>query len=160
MTERIGSLDQPSHWQIGRTRIIHQGSGSRMGTSKRLLPVLHSVSVILQYCHEEFRISLPLEIRLQFIAVTTHKLHNFDVEDTSYVKKGKWCYRSHWVKLRRLWRYSRGTFMSNFSFLALPSILGLVTGMTYGVMAHYADLPMSLAEHFSASAQSSHYSQY
>ena len=44
--------------------------------------------------------------------------------------------------------------MNNFSFLILPALLGLIAGAGHGVVAHYADLPMSLGDQFLRPLQS------
>ena len=36
--------------------------------------------------------------------------------------------------------------MDNLKHLFLPALLGLTAGMAHGVIAHHADLPMSLTE--------------
>lgn len=36
--------------------------------------------------------------------------------------------------------------MNNLVALILPAFLGLVAGVSHGVVSHYSDLPMSLGE--------------
>ncbi|MBS9771721.1 MAG: hypothetical protein O4861_19405 [Trichodesmium sp. St16_bin4-tuft] len=43
--------------------------------------------------------------------------------------------------------------MSTFNLvsLAFPAILGIITGIGHGILAHHIDLPMSIAEQFKLS---------
>ncbi|MGC1310384.1 MAG: hypothetical protein WA885_24405 [Phormidesmis sp.] len=36
--------------------------------------------------------------------------------------------------------------MNQLASLILPAVLGLVAGVSHGLVSHYADLPMSLSE--------------
>ncbi|WP_192901127.1 MULTISPECIES: hypothetical protein [Okeania] len=43
--------------------------------------------------------------------------------------------------------------MKNFTFLVLPAILGIITGVGHGIISHKADLPVSLTEQVALSLQ-------
>ena len=40
--------------------------------------------------------------------------------------------------------------MNNLSFFLGPALLGLVAGISHGIVSHYADLPLALTEQFVA----------
>lgn len=49
--------------------------------------------------------------------------------------------------------------MKNFASLALPAILGLITGVGHGIISHNADLPVSLTKQVALSLQIGQFSE-
>lgn len=47
--------------------------------------------------------------------------------------------------------------MNNFASLITASILGLVSGISHGVVSHYQDLPFSLSEQIVESIDGDHF---